>query len=97
MATRDQRLARNQRMSRDANERLQDVAGRMVADGKIVPFLCECADGACMGRIEVTLDDYFLAHLGPDRYLLLSGHLRTEGEKLVADHGHYEILTKAAA
>ena len=35
--------------------------------------------------------------VGPDRYLLLSGHLRTEGEKLVADHGHYEILTKAAA
>ena len=97
MAGRDGRQAENQSVIRDANRRLQDVAGRTVQDGKIIPFLCECAEETCMGRIEVTLDDYFLAHLGPDRYVLLPGHARIDGEETVADGGHYEIVTKAAA
>jgi hypothetical protein len=97
VTSRDDKLAENQRLARDANKRLQDVAGRMVEEGRVIPFLCECADDACMGRIEVTLDDYFVAHLGTDRYVLLPGHLRIDEEEVIADHGRYEIVTKAAA
>jgi hypothetical protein len=97
MASRDDKLAENQQLARAANERLQDVAGRTVEEGKIIPFLCECADEACMGRIEVTLDDYFLAHLSKEHYVLLPGHLKIDAEEVIADHGAYEIVTKAAA
>lgn len=97
MATRDGKLAQNQRVFRGANRRLEDVAGRTVEEGAVVPFLCECADDACLGRIEVTLDEYFLAHLDPDRYVVLPGHLRIDGEEIVADHGRYEVVSKAAA
>lgn len=97
MAAREEKPAENQRMSRSANERLQDVAGRMAVDGQVIPFLCECADAGCLGRLEISIDDYFLAHLGFDRYVALPGHARVDGEVLVEDRGHYEVLTKAAA
>ena len=97
MATGDDKLAENQEMSRSANERLQDVAGRTAEDGVVIPFLCECADDACMGRIEITIDDYFIAHLDDDHYVIIPDHPRIHGEVIVHDHGHYEVVAKAAA
>jgi hypothetical protein len=97
MEARDGKRAENQKMTRSANERLQDVAGRTAEDGKIIPFLCECANDACMGRIEITIDDYFITHLDSDRYVIIPGHPRIHGEVVIHDHGHYEVVSKAAA
>ena len=97
MAAGDDKLAQNQDMARSANERLQDVAGRTVEDGKTIPFLCECADDACLGRIEMSIDDYFLAHLDSAHFAILPGHPRLDGEQVVTDHGHYEVVAKDAA
>jgi len=91
------KLAQNQDMARRANERLQDIAGRTVEDGTGIPFLCECADAACLGRIELSIDDYFLTHLDSAQFVILPGHPRLDGEEVVADHGHYEVVTKATA
>ena len=97
MTARDGKLAENQHMSRSANERLQDVVGRTVVEGKVIPFLCECAAAECLGRVEISIDDYFLAHLAPDHYVILPGHARIDGEEVVDDRGHYELVAKAAA
>lgn len=96
MKSRKAKLVENQNMSRSANGRLQDVAGRTVTDGVVIPFLCECADG-CLGRVEITIDDYFIAHLDTDHYVIVPGHPRVDGEVIVRDHGEYEVVTKAAA
>jgi hypothetical protein len=66
VAARDGRKAENQDMSRSANERLQDLAGRTAVDGIMIPFLCECAADECMDRVEIGIDEYFLAHLQRD-------------------------------
>lgn len=97
MAARDGNHAENQDVSRSANERLQDVVGRTVEDGRTVPFFCECADDACRGRVEISIDDYFIAHLDSHHYVIIPGHPRIDGEVIVHDHGHYEVVTKAAA
>jgi len=97
MAARGGKRAENQDMSRSANKRLQDVAGRTAADGVVIPFLCECAADACFGRVEITIDDYFIAHLDGDHYVIVSGHGLIDGEVVVADHGDYEVVMKAAA
>jgi hypothetical protein len=97
MAAEGGKRAENQVMARSANERLQDVAGRTATDGVVIPFLCECAADDCMGRVEITIDDYFIAHLDTDHYVIVPGHPRIDGEVVVADHGDYEVVTKAAA
>jgi hypothetical protein len=83
-------------MARSANERLQDVAGRTAQQGEVIPFLCECADAECLGRVEISIDDYFVAHLDRSHFVIMPGHPRIDGETMVADHGHYEVVRKAA-
>lgn len=95
MTARDDRLVQNQEMSRSANKRLQDVAARSDVDGRAIPFLCECADAECVGRVEMSIDAYFLAHLAPDHYVILAGHPRIDGEAVVDDRGYYQLVTKA--
>ena len=78
MASSQQRLVQNQRSFRAANERF----GGMVesrADGRRVPFLCECADLDCRGRIEMTTSDYDAIHVVRSHYILLPGHTVAEG------------------
>lgn len=96
MAAEAERQAQNRDGSRRANERLQDVAGRTAENGTVIPFLCECAADDCMGLVEISTDDYFIAHLDADHYVVMPGH-RLTSDVLVDDHGHYEVVTKAAA
>ncbi|HEU4449206.1 MAG TPA: hypothetical protein VFR63_04370 [Gaiellaceae bacterium] len=69
----------------------------MAVDGNVIPFICECANGDCRGRVEMTIDDYFIAHLDSYLYVVIPNHPRLEGEATVEDRGQYEIVSKAAA
>ena len=40
-----------------ANERLRAAVAPLPATTP-VPFLCECCDPECLGRVEMTLDEY---------------------------------------
>jgi len=57
MTTKYERARRNQREFRYANRRFFDVLNDSVSLDRqlqLIPFLCECADPDCMGRIEIT-------------------------------------------
>jgi hypothetical protein len=62
-----------------------------------VPFLCECADFDCLGRVEASLLEYQEVHQGEDRYFILPGHRRIEGEEILSENGRYEVVSKASA
>jgi hypothetical protein len=94
MATRQERLEQNQREFRYANERLDELAGRLAVDGQLVAFLCECADDDCLGRIEITIGRYEEIHVERDRYVVLPGHPRIAGEETVEDRDYYEVVRK---
>jgi hypothetical protein len=95
VATREERLVENQRTFRDANERLQKLAGEAgVRDGTLVPFLCECADGDCLGRVEASMEEYERAHLDRDQYVIVPGHPTIEGEKVVERVDRFETVRK---
>jgi hypothetical protein len=94
MASRDARLAQNQREFRYANERLQELGADMTGDGQLVAFLCECANDRCLGRIEITISRYGEIHVDPRGYVVLPGHLRVKGEETVEDYDYYEVVKK---
>jgi hypothetical protein len=91
---RDARLRENEEVFRRANERLESVLEERLAGAGSVPFLCECADSACMGRVELTLDDYRDVRTNPHRFVMLPGHRLSAGEKVVAERDRYEITEK---
>ena len=65
-------------------------------DGQLIPFLCECADDDCMGRIEITAWRYEDIHTDEGHYVILPGHTRIAGEKILEENSYYEIVKKAA-
>jgi hypothetical protein len=94
MASRHERLEQNQRAFRDANGRFEELIEERVDGRGPVPFLCECADIECRGRIEITARDYDAAHLDSDLYVILPGHPTIDGEELVEDNVEYLIVQK---
>jgi hypothetical protein len=98
MASDSKRARQNQRQFRYANGRFIDVLKDSPAtqDGQLIPFLCECADDDCMGRIEITAWRYEDIHLDAAHYVILPGHTRIAGEEIMEENSYYEIVKKAA-
>ena len=97
MTTKYERARHNQREFRYANGRFFDVLNdSMTLDGQLIPFLCECADRDCMGRIEITAWRYEDIHADERDYVILPGHTRIAGEEIMEENSYYEIVKKAA-
>jgi hypothetical protein len=90
---RDTRREENQKMFRHGNESLHDAAVN-ARETSTVPFLCECADVDCLGRVEVTTSQWEVVANEPNHYLMIAGHPRSEGEDAVGSIGEYEIARK---
>jgi hypothetical protein len=92
-----ERGRQNQREFRYANGRFFDALTNSTSpDGQLIPFLCECADGDCMGRVEITAWRYEDIHAEDRRYVILPGHTRIAGEEIMEENSYYEIVRKAA-
>ena len=91
---RGDRLNENEKVFKLANERLESAVAERVGPGQRVPFLCECADEACMGKVDLTIDDYHEIRAAPDHYVMLTGHTRVPGEDVVAHRDGYDVTKK---
>lgn len=98
MPSREERMEENERNFRDANERLHEQAesAGVPEDEQLVPFLCECADESCLGRIQITLDRFAEIHADRDHFVILPGHLRIPNEEIIEVTEYYEVTEKAA-
>jgi hypothetical protein len=92
-ADREARLAENQALFRMANERLEERVEEYGLEDSI-PFLCECPDVTCLGRIDLTLSAYREVRANPSRFVILPGHAMTEGEHVVEERAEFQITEK---
>ena len=91
---REERLAENQTLFRGANERLMALVEDHVREPERVAFLCECADGFCRGRVELTLEEYSAVHARDNRFAIVPGHPRVEGEEISEHHRGFHVVEK---
>ncbi len=91
-STRDDRLVDNQRSFRSASDRFQDLV--IVEEQRLVPFLCECADRGCTGRIHATIGEFETAHETPVGSFVLPGHNRGAGEKVLSQEQRFDIVSR---
>jgi hypothetical protein len=89
---RKDRLVANQETFRAANRGMIEALN--IGPQVPVAFLCECVDFGCLGRVEASLREYQEAHDGNDRYFILPGHPRIEGEEILSENGRYEVVSK---
>jgi hypothetical protein len=94
-ASPNEQLIKNQESVRSANERLYSVAAERVPADRVVPFLCECADGACRGRVNMKIAEYVEIHGDRDRYAILRDHAIVDGEGVIERRALFDIVRKA--
>ena len=94
MAKRDTRREENEKLFRVGNERLHSAVNDQVPEDGRVPFLCECADEFCDGRVELRMEQWESVARKPRHYVMVSGHQRSEGEKVVGALDGYDVVRK---
>jgi hypothetical protein len=92
----NERLVESQQIFRSANQRMHTVAIGIVPVEQLVPFLCECADDGCLGRVDMNLADYDEIHRDRDQYAVIHDHLIADGERVVEQRPRFDVVTKAA-
>jgi hypothetical protein len=69
----DERIARNEAVFREANERIRDAADRYDIRER-VPFVCECAAETCTEILRLSLTEYEHVRSHPTWFVNAPGH-----------------------
>jgi hypothetical protein len=91
----DRRLALNQAIFREVNDRVAEVANGFVADEPLqYEFFCECSDTECTERLGLTLGEYESLRTSPTWFVVSPGHDYPRIEQVVRRNDRFEIVEK---
>lgn len=91
---REQRLAENEALFRDINERVQAIAIGHGSDEHRYTFFCECSNADCTLQIELTAEEYETVRSHPARFVVAAGHELPEIEDVVDSGPAWSIVEK---
>jgi AraC-like DNA-binding protein len=91
---RERRLAENEALFRDINERVQEVAAAHGFDDHRYSFFCECSNADCTLQLELTGAEYESVRSHPSRFVVAPGHELPEIEHVVEVRQAWTIVEK---
>ena len=95
---REKRLARNEALYREVNERVSEVAEQFEAETDTpVGFICECGAADCTEQIPMTLSEHETIRADPTRFAVVPGHELPEIESIVERRPAYLVVEKHQA
>ena len=98
MSASEERVARNEALFREFNERVEDMAGTFDPQGEgdalRIEFVCECGDLDCLERLELTRTAYEEVRSDPKRFVVAPVHEKAEIERVVARGEGYLVVEK---
>ena len=72
---RAQLKAENQSLFREVNERIAEITQRLTSDeAERLEVLCECSRPDCVGRIDVSAEEYDDVRVARDTFIVMEGH-----------------------
>ena len=92
MSSREERIAANEGLFREVNERIVELTEGW--DATTLDLMCECGEKECMKRVEVTLGEYERIRQDPHRFIVLPGHELPEVEDVVERRNGYFLVEK---
>ena len=97
-AERKQRLARNEAVFREVNERIEELTrdGEWLGESEWLEVLCECGTKACAEPLKLRISDYERVRQEPTDFRVAHGHVIPEIEEVVATGPGYEVVRKLA-
>jgi hypothetical protein len=94
MTSRDTRREENEKLFRIGNVRLDEVIDGRLPDDARVPFLCECADEYCDGRVEIARWQWEDVAGRANQFVMVAGHRKSESEHVVGAVDGYDVVRK---
>ena len=95
MDAREKRLAQNEALFREVNERVETIAhSHHLGPHAPYEFLCECANADCTFRITLPLSVYESVRADPKQFVVLPLHYTPEVEELVVEKETHWIVRK---
>lgn len=93
---RKERLVKNEKAFRAHNERRAELelAGGVLDEVEVVPFVCECGAASCTAPVEITVADWERIHKKPTHFVVCQGHQLPEIERVIDEHGDYLVVEK---
>ncbi len=91
---REERLAKNEVLFRDVNERVREISEDAWDLSEPIEFLCECVLTECVERVSLPIRVYEEVRSNPAHFVLLPGHDRPDIEFVVATGEGYVVVEK---
>jgi hypothetical protein len=90
MKDRKDRIARNEALFREVNERVKEV---VPPEGGI-DFICECGDKECIEHVTLTAEEYERVRSDPVEFFVKPGHQIPAVEEVVEEHERFLLVRK---
>ena len=97
VSARDERLAGNEALFREVNERVAEVATHFVeveTRGEQINFACECGRADCAEPIAMTLVEYEAVRAEPTHFAVVPEHEQIDIEIVIERHPTYFVVEK---
>jgi hypothetical protein len=94
MSSREERLAANEEVFRQVNERIVELTDKW---GGELDLVCECANMDCTHRIALTLREYEQLRQHPHHFAVLAGHEIPDVEDVIERNDRYLVVEKHLA
>jgi hypothetical protein len=92
---REQRVAKNEALFREVNERIKEVNEPLALE-EPSDYLCECGSRDCTEPIALTHVEYERVRSEPTHFAVASGHVVPDVENVVAENDRYVVVEKSA-
>lgn len=93
MTSREERIAKNEVIFREVNERIRDV---VPSENGEVDFLCECGREDCVEQIKLTTAEYERVRADPVQFFVKPGHASQDVEEVVEGNDRFLLVKKHA-
>jgi hypothetical protein len=93
----EERLAKNEAIFREINERTRSLQERFGPEDPTTAFeefLCECGDQLCVERVKLTIREYESVRGEPTQFVIRPGHSMPQIERIVSENERYVIVVK---
>ena len=98
MSARDERLAGNEALFREVNERVAEVATHFVeveTSAEQINFACECGRATCAEPISMTMVEYEAIRAESTHFAVVPEHEQPEIEVVIERHPTYFVVEKS--
>ena len=93
MSASRERLARNQALFREVNERIQDIA----EGERRTEFVCECGNTDCMDFVALTSSEYERVRSDPTWFVIKPDHQIPQIGRVISQGAGYVVVEKFVA